>query len=81
MHRLAAIDEIDVGQWTKPASYPEPGLAEIAETTYGGRRLIVRRVRELSDQQELSPDWRHHPFITNRHEEIGRSRQSIAATP
>ena len=46
----------------------ERPLAEIAETTYGGRRLIVRRVRELSDQQELSPDWRHHPFITNRHD-------------
>jgi hypothetical protein len=67
----AAIEEIDESQWTKLDDYPEPGLAEIAETTYSGRRLIVRRVRELSDQQELMPGWCHHPFITNRAEEIG----------
>lgn len=67
----AAISEIDEDSWTKLEGYPEPGLAEIAETTYGDRRLIVRRVRELSDQQELLPDWRYHPFITNREEEIG----------
>lgn len=66
----AAIGAIDEQNWTKLDGYPEPGLAEIAETTYGGRRLIVRRVRELSDQQELLPGWRHHPFITNRDEEI-----------
>lgn len=57
-------------EWTKLEDYPEPGLAEIAETTYGGRRLVVRRVREFSDQQQLLPGWRHHPFITNRDEEI-----------
>ncbi len=66
-----AISEVPESAWTRLDDYPEPGLAEIAETTYGGRRLIVRRVRELSDQQELLPGWRHHPFITNRDEEIG----------
>ncbi len=66
----AAIAEIDESKRTRLESYPEPGLAEIAETTYGGRRLVVRRVRELSDQQELLPAWRHHPFITNRDEGI-----------
>lgn len=66
----AAIAEIDESKWTRLESYPEPGLAEIAESTYGGRRLVVRRVRELSDQQELLPAWRHHPFITNRDEGI-----------
>lgn len=65
-----AIDAIDEGEWSRLEGYPEPGLAEIAESTYGGRRLIVRRVRELSDQQELLPGWRHHPFITNRTEAI-----------
>lgn len=65
-----AIDAIDEGEWSRLEGYPEPGLAEIAETTYGGRRLIVRRVRELSDQQQLLPGWRHHPFITNRTEAI-----------
>ena len=67
----AAIEEIPDQAWARLEDYPEPGLAEIAETTYSGRRLIVRRVRELSDQQELLPGWRHHPFITNRAEEIG----------
>jgi len=66
----AAISEIPESAWSKLEGYPEPGLAEIAETTYGGRRMIVRRVRELSDQQELLPGWRHHPFITNREEAI-----------
>ncbi len=28
-------------------------------------------MRELSDQQELLPGWRHHPFITNRTAPIG----------
>lgn len=67
----AAIAEIPEPAWSRLEGYPEPGLAEIAETTYGGRRLIVRRVRELSDQQELLPGWRYHPFITNRTEPIG----------
>lgn len=66
----AAIAEIPESAWKKLEGYPKPGLAEIAETTYGGRRLVVRRVRELSDQQELLPGWRHHPFITNRNEGI-----------
>ena len=66
-----AISEIPEDSWSKLEGYPEPGLAEIAETTHGGRRLIVRRVRELSDQQQLLPGWRYHPFITNRDEEIG----------
>ena len=65
------IESIPGSAWRKLEGYPEPGLAEIAETTYGGRRLICRRVRELSDQQELLPGWRHHAFITNRTEEIG----------
>ena len=66
----AAIDAIEEAEWTRLEGYPEPGLAELAETTYGGRRLIVRRVRELSAQQQLLPGWRHHPFITNRSEAI-----------
>ncbi|MBK5232946.1 MAG: IS1380 family transposase [Thermoleophilia bacterium] len=66
-----AIAEIPESAWQRLEDYPEPGLAEIAETICSGRRLIVRRVRELSDQQELLPGWRHHAFMTNRTEEIG----------
>ena len=67
----AAISKIPEDAWSRLDDYPEPGLAEIAETTYGGRRLVVRRVRELSEQMELLPGWRYHLLITNRSEAIG----------
>ena len=51
-------------------AYPDEGEAQIAETTYGGRRLIVRRTRLVGAQAQLWPDWRHFAFITNRTEEI-----------
>jgi hypothetical protein len=46
------------------------GIAEIAETRLGERRLIVRRTRLLGPQATLWPDWRHHAFITDRTEEL-----------
>jgi len=45
---------------------PGQGQAQIAETTLGPWRLIVRRARLIGDQAELWPDWRHHAFATNR---------------
>lgn len=65
----AAVEAIDEEAW-QAIDYPEQGEAQIAETTYGGRRLIVRRTRLLGPQAELWPDWRHFAFITNRTEEI-----------
>ena len=46
--------------------YTPDGQAQVAETTYKGRRLIVRRTR-LTDsaQRRLWPDWRHHAFLTD----------------
>lgn len=64
-----AVEAIDEDAWTKIADYPDDGEAQIAETTYGERRLIVRRTRLLGKQAELWPDWRHFAFITNRTEE------------
>jgi hypothetical protein len=64
---IAAIPDQD---WTKIDDYPELGEAQIAETTLGTRRLIVRRVRILGVQAELFPVWQHYPFATNRDEEI-----------
>jgi hypothetical protein len=64
-----AVHAIDEHAWTK-IDYPEGGEAQIAETVYGGRRLIVRRTRLLGAQAELWPDWRHFCFITNRTSEI-----------
>jgi len=65
----AAVEAIAEDAW-QSIDYPEEGEAQIAETTYGSRRLIVRRSRLLGAQAELWPDWRHFCFITNRDEEI-----------
>jgi hypothetical protein len=59
---IAAIAEED---WSD-IDYTEAGMAQVAETTYKGDRLIVRRTRLIGPQAELWPDWRHHAFITDR---------------
>jgi Transposase DDE domain group 1 len=46
--------------------YPDNGIAQVAETPFRGDRLIVRRVRNLDDQQQLFPTWRYHAFVTDR---------------
>ena len=66
----AVIATIPEAAWTKIDDYPKSGEAQIAETVYAGRRLIVRRTRLLEAQAELFPDWRHFAFLTNRTEEI-----------
>ena len=63
---VAAIDETD---W-QDIAYTPGGQAQIAETVYGGRRLVVRRTRLTGPQAALFPDWRHHCFITNRTHDI-----------
>ena len=65
----AAVEAIDEHAW-QPIAYPKDGEAQIAETVYGGRRLIVRRTRLLGAQAELWPDWRHFPILTNRTGEL-----------
>jgi hypothetical protein len=60
-----AIAAIDESAWTE-IDYTPDGEAQVAETLYKGRRLIVRRTR-LTDkaQARLWPDWRHHAFLTD----------------
>ena len=65
----AAVAAIDEQAW-QAIEYPDGGQAQIAETTYGGRRLIVRRTRLTGPQAELWPDWRHFCLITNRTDEL-----------
>ncbi len=65
----AAVQAIDPAAWQSIA-YPAGGEAQIAQTTYAGRRLVVRRTRLLGAQAELFPDWRHHCFITNRTDQL-----------
>ncbi|MGH2832822.1 MAG: IS1380 family transposase [Solirubrobacteraceae bacterium] len=60
------ICEIPETDWVTVTDYPDTGEAQIAETTLGDWRLIVRRTRLTGAQAELFPDWRHHAFATNR---------------
>ena len=57
-HVRRAVDQVDEDAWLR-IEYPEQGEAQIAETTYRGRRLIVRRTRLVGAQAQLWPDWRH----------------------
>ena len=66
----AAVDQIAEDAW-QTIPYPDEGEAQIAETVYGARRLIVRRTRLTGAKQaELWPDWRHFCFLTNRTEDL-----------
>jgi Transposase DDE domain group 1 len=65
-----AVEAIEESAWQTIEDYPTEGEAQIAETTHGGRRLIVRRTRLVGPQAELWPDWRHFAFLTNRTEDI-----------
>jgi len=64
-----AVEAIDEDAW-QPIAYPDDGEAQIAETVYDSRRLIVRRTRLVGAQAELWPDWRHFCLISNRDDEI-----------
>jgi hypothetical protein len=61
----AAIAAIGEHAWTD-IDYPNGGAAQVAETTLGGDRLIVRRTRLVGPQASLWPDWRYHAFVTDR---------------
>jgi hypothetical protein len=67
--RIAQIPE---SAWQSVPDYPEAGVCELAETTYGGRRLVVRRVHlhAQESQGELFAYWRHFAFLTNRVEDM-----------
>jgi hypothetical protein len=66
----AAIEQISEAAWQTLADYPPTSIAQIAETTLAGQRLIVRRVRTLDAQGELLPSWEYFPFATNRTEPL-----------
>ena len=69
-HVRAAIEAIDQTAWVTLDEYPDTSIAQIAETTLNGRRLVVRRVRTLDRQGQLLPTWEVVPFATNRTEEL-----------
>lgn len=60
-----AIAGIDNSAW-KSIEYTPDGVAQVAETRYGGRRLIIRRTRLVDPRQaRLWPDWRNFAFLTD----------------
>ena len=65
-----AISQIAEDQWQPLDDYPDTGEAQIAETTLGEWRLIVRRVRTLREQGQLFDTWQHYAFATNRTEAL-----------
>lgn len=74
MHRVVAerIALIPEEAWQPVADYPDTGVCELAETTLGDERLLVRRVHlhAQEDQTELFAYWRHFAFVTNRSEDL-----------
>ncbi len=72
MHKVVveAIARIPESAWQPVPDYPETGTCELAEATLGGKRLVVRRVHLIAqeEQTELFAYWRHFAFLTNRTE-------------
>jgi DDE family transposase len=68
----ARIAEIPDNAWQPVTDYPDSGICELAETTLGDDRLIVRRVHlhAPDEQTELFTYWQHFAFITNRAEPV-----------
>ena len=66
----AAIDAIAEAAWQTLPDYPDTSIAQIAETTLAGRRLVIRRVRTLDRQGQLLPTWELFAFVTNRSDEL-----------
>jgi hypothetical protein len=65
-----AIERIPEQAWQPLDDYPPDGIAEIAEGSLSGRRLVVRRTRLVGAQAQLFPDRRYHAFITDRDEQL-----------
>jgi hypothetical protein len=60
-----AIASIPEQAWTD-IDYPDGGQAQVAESTLGADRLVVRRTRLVGPQASLWLDWRYHAFVTDR---------------
>jgi hypothetical protein len=59
------VEQIDEDAW-QPIDYPQEGEAQIAETTYGGRRLIVRRT--LISYEQITPILQDHGLANLAHD-------------
>ena len=76
---LAAITTIDDDDWDD-IDYTDGGRAQVAETTYWGYRLVVRRTRLNNGEQGVLFDtWRHHAFLTNTPDDDGADTETVDA--
>ena len=58
------IEAIDEDAWSE-IPYTPDGEAQVAETNYQNRRLVIRRTRLIGKQAELWPNWRYFGFLTD----------------
>ena len=58
------IEAIDEDVWSE-IPYTPDGEAQVAETMYHNRRLVIRRTRLIGKQAELWPNWRYFGFLTD----------------
>ena len=58
------IEAIDEDVWSE-IPYTPDGQAQVAETIYHNRRLVIRRTRLIGKQAELWPNWRYFGFLTD----------------
>jgi len=85
LHKLIAerITQIPESAWEPVADYPEAGICELAETSYAGRRLVVRRVhlRAQEAQTERLPTGATSPSSPTAPRTCTQSTASIASMP
>jgi Transposase DDE domain group 1 len=69
---LERIADIPDEAWEPVEDYPDTGTCQVAETSLGEERLIVRRVHlhVQEEQTELFAYWRHFAFATNREDDL-----------
>ena len=76
----AAVEQIDEDAGQR-IDDPDDGEAQIAETTYGERRLIVRRTRRVGAQAEPWPDGATSRSWPTAPTSSPSSRQNTVTTP
>jgi hypothetical protein len=66
VHYPGAVVDPDTGELISDAEVAEVAFTAFTSTTHPATaRLVVRRVRDRTELDELFPVWRHHPFFTN----------------
>lgn len=60
-----AVADPDTGALISDAEVAEISYTAFVRNTPVTARLVVRRVRDQTKDQELFPVWRYHPFFTN----------------